>query len=136
MFYMCFSCENALAKYSCPRCNILYCSLPCYQSPSHLNCSEDFYKESVIEALNEQSDLDSKTKMMEILQRQHHNNKLNLDEFSDGDDGLDSDDNDDIDDITSRLEGVDLDDAEKVWEKLTEDEKQDFIAFLKYCFIY
>lgn len=79
--------------------------------------------------------------MFEILQRIHDNNRIlpdNLDEYDidpgidleEGD--LDSDDDPDYLDITERLAGVNLDDAEQVWDKLTEDEKQDFVAFLKY----
>lgn len=62
--------------------------------------------------------------MLEILKRNH----LNDEEDSE----LDSDDEDDVADITNRLAGVDLDNADQVWEKLTEDEQQEFIAFLKF----
>lgn len=58
---------------------------------------------------------------MEILKRHQ------LEEYSDE---LDSDD-DDLEDINARLKGVDLDDADQVWEKLNSDEKQEFLAFLK-----
>ena len=44
---------------------------------------------------------------------------------------LDSDD-EEVADIADRLAGVDLDDADQVWDKLTQDEQQEFIAFLKY----
>ncbi|KAF7287689.1 zinc finger HIT domain-containing protein 2 [Rhynchophorus ferrugineus] len=147
----CKICDNALAKYSCPKCNILYCSLTCYQAETHLECSEHFYKESVLEDLGlDKINIDAKAKMMEILQRTHENNRIpGSDPEEDGDidlddigpfsqfvdiedleEDLDSDD-DNFLDITERLAGVNLDDAEQVWEKLTEDEKQDFVAFLK-----
>lgn len=143
------SCDNALAKYSCPKCNILYCSLNCYQSVSHLECSESFYKENVMNELQIGDNTDKKNTMLEILQRMHESNKISVseDDLDVGDedepveylnfggdfhfDSLDSDDDDDFQDITDRLAGVNLDNAEEVWEKLTEDEKQDFVAFLK-----
>lgn len=83
---------------------------------------------------------ETEAKMLEILQKFHESNRiaagvdepdidlnLNLDNGE-----IDSDDDSDYCDISERLAGVNLDDAEQVWERLTEDEKQDFVAFLKY----
>lgn len=42
-------------KYSCPRCNILYCSVNCYKSEAHLQCSETFYKDCVVQEMALQS---------------------------------------------------------------------------------
>lgn len=119
-----FRCDNALSKYSCPKCHVKYCSLTCYQSEKHLQCSEEFYKKCIIEELALENNEEAKKKMLEILKRNH----LNDEEDSE----LDSDDEDDVADITNRLAGVDLDNADQVWEKLTEDEQQEFIAFLKF----
>lgn len=55
---------------------------------------------------------------MEILQRNRF-------------DEVDSDDEEDVLDLGERLAGIDLDDADGVWEKLTNDERQEFVAFLK-----
>lgn len=80
---------------------------------------------------------ESKKKMLEILSRTHENNRIPFDEEaandhrSDEEEELDSDDDEFID-ISERLAGVNLDDAEQVWEKLTEDERQEFVAFLRY----
>lgn len=46
-------------------------------------------------------------------------------------DAVDSDDEEAALDLGERLAGIDLDDADKVWEKLTGDERQEFMAFLK-----
>lgn len=43
-----FRCQSQNFKYSCPRCNIKYCSLDCYRSQAHRQCSEAFYKVSKI----------------------------------------------------------------------------------------
>ncbi|XP_050316207.1 zinc finger HIT domain-containing protein 2 isoform X2 [Anthonomus grandis grandis] len=154
----CKICDNALAKYSCPKCNIIYCSLICYQASTHLDCTEDFYKENVMAELNlNKSNPESEKKMFEILQKYHENNRITspgdykywdaadgeteLDEDAMGqfsqfvdvedlEEDLDSDDEDYID-IAERLAGVDLDDTDTVWDKLTNDERQDFMAFLK-----
>lgn len=117
-----FSCDNALAKYLCPKCSIKYCSLSCYQTERHLECSEEFYKNCVAEHLLLEGNGESKRRMEEILER----NKID-----DSCEELDSDDEPDIEDLTERLAGVDLDNADQVWDKLTEDERQEFVAFLK-----
>ncbi|XP_060533287.1 zinc finger HIT domain-containing protein 2 isoform X2 [Cylas formicarius] len=127
----CKICDNALAKYSCPKCNVIYCSLTCYQSPAHLQCSEEFYKDNVMREMNLNPDNEeSKAKMMEILQRTHEGNCSKFVDIEDLEEDLDSDDDQYVD-IAERLAGIDLDDAETVWDRLTEDEKQDFVAFLK-----
>lgn len=78
--------------------------------------------------------------ILDILQRPHEKDRLppndlqqyDIDSNFDLEEcDLDSDDDPEFQDITERLAGVNLDDAEQVWEKLTEDEKQDFVAFLK-----
>lgn len=156
----CKICDNALAKYSCPKCDIIYCSLTCYQAESHLECSENFYKEHVMQEMNlDPKNPESKAKMLEILQKTHENNRIpspgifggsdkasnsdvDLDDIGLGrfsqfvdiedlEEDLDSDDDDNYIDIAERLANVNLDDAEDVWDKLTEDERQDFVAFLK-----
>ncbi|GER25662.1 RNA-binding (RRM/RBD/RNP motifs) family protein [Striga asiatica] len=68
---ICRVCEKQFSQYTCPRCNIRYCSLHCYKSHS-LRCTESFMRENVMEELQQvQSDENSKFKMMEILKRFH-----------------------------------------------------------------
>ncbi|KRT78871.1 hypothetical protein AMK59_7695, partial [Oryctes borbonicus] len=123
-----YRCENALGKYTCPKCNILYCSLTCYQSEIHLQCSEEFYRDSVMANLSPDADSNSKSKMLEILKRIHEENEAT----HGANEQLDSDDEsvDDYLDLADRLAGIDLDDTEKVWEQLTDNEKKEFEAFV------
>lgn len=123
----CEICKNTTSKYCCPRCNILYCSLNCYKSQKHSNCSEEFYKESVIEELKSQAnEKGSRGQMLDILKRLEDET-----DFLDPLDGeevieeVDSDDEDDID-LADRLKGVNLDNGDDVWEKLTDSERQQF----------
>lgn len=50
---ICMMCKCKPSCYTCPRCNLHYCSLACYQSPDHSMCSETFYKESVLKELKD-----------------------------------------------------------------------------------
>ncbi|KAK5882680.1 hypothetical protein CesoFtcFv8_021240 [Champsocephalus esox] len=66
---VCMLCKCKPSSYTCPRCNLHYCGLACYQSPDHSVCSEKFYKESVLQELKEMGKTESegRIKMQEIL---------------------------------------------------------------------
>ncbi|XP_055694926.1 zinc finger HIT domain-containing protein 2 [Lutzomyia longipalpis] len=141
----CELCTKEKAKYSCPRCNLLYCSVPCYQSQAHLQCSENFYRECIEEEMvstkNPSEIGESTKKMYEILKRMKHlddngeeddieeifNPSLNE---SSGESDLDSDDDTPAADLACRLDGVDLNDPEAVWSKLTKEEQQEFESII------
>ncbi|XP_051869454.1 zinc finger HIT domain-containing protein 2 [Pristis pectinata] len=44
----CGLCGGPGARYTCPRCNRRYCSLPCYRGPRHRACAERFYRAAVL----------------------------------------------------------------------------------------
>lgn len=109
----------------------------CYQSPGHIKCSEEFYKDCVVEEMTIQSKLkntpgpsDDVKKMYEILKRVESDQPFDSDcELSDEE--LDSDDEEDLpdeddNDLSKRLDGIDLNDADAIWSKLTETERQEF----------
>ncbi|CAL8254076.1 unnamed protein product [Lota lota] len=108
---VCGLCKSKPSCYTCPRCNVPYCCLVCYRSPDHVLCSEEFYKQSVLQELKDmgESAAGSRRKMQDIL--------LGLKqkaESTDGEmggvfreDGLDSDDHEhgqaEVLDLLSRL---------------------------------
>ncbi|KFD59046.1 hypothetical protein M514_00209 [Trichuris suis] len=48
----CKICSKSTKKiYVCPRCNVQYCSLDCFRHRTHLRCSEEFYRNCVLEEL-------------------------------------------------------------------------------------
>lgn len=113
----CEFCPNSKTDYyTCPKCNAPYCSLKCYRSPSHLQCTETFYKQCVEEEMRlvSKAGADVKKKTVEAL-------KTNL--AGEEEEGLDSDDETDLSD---RLAGVDLEDSDQVWQNLTESERAEF----------
>ncbi|KAM8858621.1 zinc finger HIT domain-containing protein 2 [Spinachia spinachia] len=66
---VCMLCKCKPSCYTCPRCNLQYCGLACYQSQAHSVCSEEFYKESVLQELKDmgKTERDGRHKMQEIL---------------------------------------------------------------------
>lgn len=113
----CELCLEKPAKYTCPRCNVKYCSLECYKCEKHMSCSELFYKNCVIQALQDDViDEERKQSMLEILKRDHEDKNDNF-----------LVEEDDEEDLEERLEGLNLDrDTDKIWEKLTKEEKREF----------
>lgn len=76
----CDICHKSIAQYVCPRCHLCYCSLKCYQDTVHLKCSEEFYKEEVLNELKmcKIDDKDAKSKIAEILVRDAKSQATNL----------------------------------------------------------
>lgn len=66
---VCMLCRCKPSCYTCPRCNLHYCGLACYRSPDHSLCSEEFYKESVLQELKDMGKTESegRKKMQEVL---------------------------------------------------------------------
>lgn len=96
-------CNTGQAKYTCPRCSLPYCSVDCYKSTSHLDCSEGFYKECVESEMKNAIDPEDKNKMMQILKRVHEQgiNQFdplddNIEDYAEDDCSIDSDDDDDV----------------------------------------
>jgi len=83
-----------------------------------------FYKECVQQELSgEHVSKDGRSSMMDILQR------MNREEEED--DSEDSDDDEDPVDLSERLQDIDLDNTNEVWDKLTKDEKKQFGELVK-----
>lgn len=138
---ICSLCNHNLSKYCCPRCDALYCSLKCYKSQKHFKCSEEFYKECITKELEGgEVDEDSRKKMVEILSRVHEQDEnfpesiedilAELDEHDNEEDTETDTDDEQIAALKERLKGINLDEAEKVWNTLTADEKNEFAALI------
>ncbi|KAF9480531.1 hypothetical protein BDN70DRAFT_905729 [Pholiota conissans] len=121
----CRLCRRQFAKYTCPKCNVPYCSLTCFRSQAHTQCSEGFYKKEI------ESDIHSgpsktaqeRQKMMELLKNfeeeaSNENTFLGEDE-----------EEDDSSDLAKRFESVNLDSAspDTLWAMLTPAERSKFM---------
>ncbi|KAI7950995.1 hypothetical protein MJO29_009669 [Puccinia striiformis f. sp. tritici] len=72
----CLVCQINFAKYTCPNCNLRYCTVNCFKSQSHSACSESFYKNALLEDIqSEQSTTkdgrptQSQLEILEILKK-------------------------------------------------------------------
>ncbi|PCH44112.1 hypothetical protein WOLCODRAFT_164926 [Wolfiporia cocos MD-104 SS10] len=125
----CAICRRQFSRYTCPQCNIPYCSLTCFRSESHSNCSETFYQkelESDVRSAPSASE-EEKRKMMELLKQ--------FEQESMDDDLLipDADEEDTGDELAYRLGGMDLDSAsyDDIWAALTPAERDKFMRALQ-----
>ncbi|EEB90227.1 hypothetical protein MPER_11589, partial [Moniliophthora perniciosa FA553] len=117
-------CKIQLSRYTCPTCNLPYCSLTCFRSPAHSGCSESFYKKELENGIKTQTsrNAEERLKMMDILKR-FEESSLEDDAqlFANGDeeDG----------DLAARFEGIDVEntDAETLWSRLSQEEKSKFM---------
>ncbi|XP_030553869.1 zinc finger HIT domain-containing protein 2 [Drosophila novamexicana] len=153
----CHFCHEAPFKYTCPKCNAIYCSVACYKSKEHLKCSEEFYKTCIQDELASAATTSESNKGMreiyDILKRMHKfdagfkpedfdadglDSPLDSDDEAkpeqddegvEGDDGTEypaQEETDETVDIAERLKGIDINDADEVWSRLTTDEQQEF----------
>ncbi|CAE6477087.1 unnamed protein product [Rhizoctonia solani] len=117
----CGICQRQFAKYTCPTCNLQYCSLVCYRAEAHSTCIETFYKSALAEEIRSEPtrSMEEKRQMLELLKR--FEEEAPDDEESDDESGL-----------ASRLEGIDLDkvDHDTLWGLLSDEEKQKFTKIL------
>ncbi|KII87478.1 hypothetical protein PLICRDRAFT_664480 [Plicaturopsis crispa FD-325 SS-3] len=118
----CAICRRQFSKYTCPTCNIGYCSLTCFRSEAHAQCSETFYRKEVESDIHSEPSktTEERLKMMEMLKR------FEQDSAEDDIDALA--DNDDETDLSRRLANVDLSAASSdyLWSLLTPDERDKF----------
>ncbi|KNF00706.1 hypothetical protein PSTG_06120 [Puccinia striiformis f. sp. tritici PST-78] len=101
----CLVCQINFAKYTCPNCNLRYCTVNCFKSQSHSACSESFYKNALLEDIqSEQSTTkdgrptQSQLEILEILK------KLESSGLSLSDEGEEEEDDESLDLTEEQLE--------------------------------
>lgn len=120
---LCSVCQHSEFRYTCPRCEVVYCSISCYTQHS-TSCTERFYQQQVEEELHSRQGGRAERQRLEAMVTKL--NRLDVDGGSD-------DENDDADPVTDRLELL----AEKAdamsldMGDLTEDEIRRFHSELK-----
>ncbi|WVR08939.1 hypothetical protein IAU60_005998 [Kwoniella sp. DSM 27419] len=129
----CGICHKRDSRYTCPRCNVLYCSLNCFRSEAHAQCSEPFYKSTVMSSIaaDPSAGLDEKKGMMDMLRRFEEAQ-------AEGDDALEElrrleEEEGEEEELAEMLKGVDLDniDSNQLFHLLPQKHRDAFLAALK-----
>lgn len=120
------------SKYTCPRCNLAYCSLQCYRAEAHSQCTEPFYKREVEDQIRNAptATIGEKKKMMELLKRFEEDSRDDDLVASDAEDDNAVAGSDDENGLAGKLEGIDLDSADPdfILSLLSDSQRE---AFLK-----
>ncbi|KAA1469106.1 hypothetical protein DENSPDRAFT_834646 [Dentipellis sp. KUC8613] len=119
----CGICRRQFSRYTCPRCNLPYCSLPCFRSEAHAQCSEPFYRTQLEADIRGEpsKSAQERTQMLELLKK--------FEEDALAEEDADRDEDEDEDDLGHRLAGMDLGDVsyDELWSRLTEAERAKFM---------
>lgn len=144
---VCSICGKKQGQYTCPKCDLLYCSLDCYKSEKHQGCSESFYEENVKEelALDPGVDTEEKKRMLEVLDKYGEGatdewkyqlpedakkKRKELEEQLANQEGEDEDEDISPEDLQELEKVVDQSSVEQLWGMLTEEEKAEFKKML------
>ncbi|KAH6573393.1 hypothetical protein BASA60_006049 [Batrachochytrium salamandrivorans] len=125
---LCGVCMIQGSLYSCPRCNLEYCSMTCYKSELHADCTEAFYKANFLDELHSNKVNDSdRHRMLQMLDA-HEQAELADQDTLDQEEGLNP-----LEDIADRFQDIDLDNTstEDIISRLSPQEMERFNAILK-----
>lgn len=130
---LCGICRRQFFRYTCPGCNVSYCSLTCFRSEAHSQCSETFYRKEIQTSIETKSSKshEEREKMLELLKR--------LEEQIQEEDSSsllrDQDESDsDANDLASRFADVDISSAssDELLRLMTKEEIDRFFNALRY----
>lgn len=130
---LCGICRRQFFRYTCPGCNVSYCSLMCFRSEAHSRCSETFYRKEIQTSIETKSSKshEEREKMLELLKR--------LEEQTQEEDSSsllrDQDESDsDANDLASRFADVDISSAssDELLRLMTKEEIDRFFNALRY----
>ncbi|KAF8312083.1 hypothetical protein DL93DRAFT_2082441 [Clavulina sp. PMI_390] len=126
---LCKFCGRNFSQYTCPSCNAGYCSLSCYRSEAHNQCTESFYRSAIEDEIRTKPDtsVDDRRSMLEMLKR------LEDDAGEADSDGSDDDDENDTSQLAQKLNGLDLDrmDPAVLLSLLSETQRAKFAAVIE-----
>ncbi|GAA5993665.1 hypothetical protein JCM10908_000669 [Rhodotorula pacifica] len=146
---VCGICHKQISQYTCPKCNLPYCSLACFRSPEHQACTETFDRTTLADDLNgdkDGSEID-KRQMLEMLKK-FEDQQRELEELraqQGGETGADEDEDEEDDspdaearrrerqELEKRLAEVDLDalPPEQILSLLSPAQQQAFTEALQ-----
>lgn len=120
----CLICLTKRWRYTCPKCQVYYCSAECYKSDRHQDCSEDFFKKLVEEALrSDHVTTKEKENMIQILKKQKEEieNEIPIEDL------LKNNLSEKIEDLgLGEEESEDIENIEEMLNLMTEEERKLF----------
>ncbi|EJU03459.1 hypothetical protein DACRYDRAFT_49633 [Dacryopinax primogenitus] len=123
-------CGRQFAKYTCPTCNTPYCSLTCFRSEKHVQCTEPFYKQSLEDEIKagRSRTADEKRAMLDMLKRFEE-------QSAEAEETQPSDEEDEeSDDLAARLAELDLGmypaPPNHIWDRLSSDQRAEFLRLV------
>ncbi|KXN87517.1 Zinc finger HIT domain-containing protein 2 [Leucoagaricus sp. SymC.cos] len=135
---ICRFCRRQFAKYTCPTCNVPYCSLTCFRSSAHSQCSETFYKNELQTdiAMTPSRTAEERKQMMELLKRFEDEAATEEDALNRGalaGSGSENEDENKGESLIEKFAELDLDSltSEEMWEMLTSEERTKFMRGLE-----
>ncbi|KAL1411161.1 hypothetical protein Q8F55_002111 [Vanrija albida] len=128
---ICGICRQQDSRYTCPRCNVAYCSLACFRAPAHAQCSEPFYKATVREQIAADAGAGDAEKRATLAMLRRFEEAA-----ADGEDvlgALQAEEGDDDDALAAALDGVDLDtiDSNELFRLLPPAHRDAFLAAMR-----
>ncbi|KAK8844066.1 hypothetical protein IAR55_006860 [Kwoniella newhampshirensis] len=133
----CGICRKKDSKYTCPRCNVAYCSLDCFRDESHAQCSEPFYKATVLDSIasDPKAGFDEKKGMMEMLRRFEQAQAEGGDALAElEEDDEDEEEKEDPDDeLAEKLGDINIDqiDSNQLFHLLPPKHREAFLAAIR-----
>ncbi|KAL5537178.1 hypothetical protein ACEPAF_1001 [Sanghuangporus sanghuang] len=119
----CGICRRQVSRYTCPSCNVAYCSLSCFRSNEHSQCSEAFYKHQLESEIRTQpsASTEERRRMLEMLKQ--------FEQEGVDEDLLEGEEENGDDNLAERLGGIDLESASAsdIWNALTSEERATFL---------
>lgn len=103
-------CATQFSRYTCPHCNLHYCSLSCFRSDKHSGCSEKFDRTSLLEEINSSKDKTGEEKkgMLELLKKFEEEAANNENGLEEEDEEEDEEGDEERRLLEEKLEGIDL----------------------------
>ncbi|KAG1842170.1 hypothetical protein DFJ58DRAFT_806926 [Suillus subalutaceus] len=128
---LCGLCRRQFSRYTCPGCNVSYCTLTCFRSEAHSQCSEAFYRKEIQTSIETKSSKthEEREKMLELLKRLEEQTQEEDSSLLRDQDESDSDSNE----LVSRFAGVDISSAssDELLRLMTKEETDRFFNALR-----
>ncbi|KAJ7057137.1 hypothetical protein C8F01DRAFT_1211213 [Mycena amicta] len=123
---LCSLCKRQFSRYTCPTCNVPYCSLACFRSQAHSQCSETFYKKELEDDIRGEPSktAQERQQMLQLLKR--------FEEESAEQDEVEAEEVEDSDFLT-RFQDLDLDatNSDQLWSLLKPEERERFLKAME-----